>query len=371
MARAARRGSSWGRLSPAGSNSLDLPSRTLHTAELPNPRIHARSSPRADWKGSSRRKDIYLQRIFSPAPDLIQNLPARPVSLPIRRTASSSMSLDARDDVTRGVRRASRAQASVLAVGLPNSRDPPITRGTSLRVRPQRAVLAVLFSAASGANAASVACGYYHTCAIRDDGRVWCWGSNDNGRLGMGSAGGSSAAPVGPLDLGSGRTAKAICAGSYYSCAILDDGTVKCWGSNGNGQLGYGDTTNRDAPPATPVDLGTGRTAKAVSCGSESTCAILDDDSLKCWGANGYGQLGIGDPQYSSSGYKATTPTAVVATNLGAGVKSVATGSDHTCAVLNDGSLKCWGMGMYVSLGYSGLSNPNPNTPPAENVNRG
>ena len=57
----------------------------------------------------------------------------------------------------------------------------------------------------------------------------------------MGSTGGSSAAPVGPLDLGSGRTAKAICAGRSHSCAILDDGTVKCWGYNPYGQLGYGE----------------------------------------------------------------------------------------------------------------------------------
>ena len=280
------------------------------------------------------------------------------------------MSRDARDDVTRGVPRASRAQGSVLAVGLPNSRDPPCTRGTSRRVRRRRAVLAVLFSAASGANAASVACGQFHTCAILNDGTVWCWGTNDSGRLGIGSTGGSSAAPVGPLDLGSGRTAKAICAGSYHSCAILDDGTVKCWGPNGNGQLGYGDTTTRDAPPATPVDLGTGRTAKAVSCEWASTCAILDDDSLMCWGLNAGGQLGVGDTTNKPS------PTAVVATNLGAGVKSVATGYQHTCAVLNDGSLKCWGSPMKSignSLGYGDNNNGygDNNAPPAENVNLG
>ena len=125
--------------------------------------------------------------------------------------------------------------------------------------------------------------------------------------------------------------------GKSHSCAILDDGTVKCWGHGGFGQLGYGDITSRYAPPATPVDLGTGRTAKAVSCEFYSTCAILEDDSLKCWGENNNGQLGVGDNTDK------TRPTAVVATNLGAGVKSVATGYFHTCAVLNDGSLKCWG----------------------------
>ena len=283
------------------------------------------------------------------------------------------MSRDARDDVTRGVPRAPRAQGSVLAVGLPNSRDPPCTRGTSRRVRRRRAVLAVLFSAASGANAASVACGQSHTCAILNVGTVWCWGTNDSGRLGIGSTGGSSAAPVGPLDLGSGRTAKAICAGRSHSCAILDDGTVKCWGPNGNGQLGYGDTTTRDAPPATPVDLGTGRTAKAVSCKWFHTCAILDDDSLMCWGYNYHGQLGVGD---NGGGTNKASPTAVVATNLGAGVKSVATGHQHTCAVLNDGSLKCWGSPVKSignSLGYGDNNNGygDNNAPPAENVNLG
>ena len=183
----------------------------------------------------------------------------------------------------------------------------------------------------------------------------------------MGSTGGSSAAPVGPLDLGSGRTAKAICAGSYHSCAILDDGTVKCWGYNPYGQLGYGDTANRDAPPATPVDLGTGRTAKAVSCKWYHTCAILDDDSLMCWGYNYHGQLGVGD---NGGGTNKASPTAVVATNLGAGVKSVATGYQHTCAVLNDGSLKCWGSAESVSLGYGGPI-LDRNAPPAENVNLG
>ena len=91
--------------------------------------------------------------------------------------------------------------------------------------------------------------------------------------------------PVGPVNLGSGRTAKAVSLGDSHTCAILDDDTLKCWGWNNNGRLGYGDTTDRTAPDATAVvDLGSGRTAKALSLGESHTCAILDDDTIKCWG---------------------------------------------------------------------------------------
>ena len=97
------------------------------------------------------------------------------------------------------------------------------------------------------------------------------------------------------VNLGSGRTAKAISAASSHTCAILDDDTLKCWGRGAFGMLGYGDETSRTAPEATAVvNLGTGRTAKAVSAGSSYTCAILDDDTLKCWGRNENGKVGVG-----------------------------------------------------------------------------
>ena len=84
-----------------------------------------------------------------------------------------------------------------------------------------------------------------------------------------------------------------ITAGDAHTCAVLDDGSLKCWGGNGNGQLGIGSNTNQNTPQQ--VSLGTGRSAVSVSTGSSShTCAILDDGSLKCWGYNYSGQLGIG-----------------------------------------------------------------------------
>ena len=139
------------------------------------------------------------------------------------------MSLEARDDVTRHVPRAAGA-ARALSFGREAN-----SRGASpfilhVRRRGAGAVLAVLLSA-GGANAAKVACGQTHTCAIRDDGNVWCWGSNGSGQLGQGSTGGSSPNPV-EVDLGVGRTAKAISVGLSHNCVILDDDTLKCWGGN-------------------------------------------------------------------------------------------------------------------------------------------
>ena len=85
------------------------------------------------------------------------------------------------------------------------------------------------------------------------------------------------------VSLGTGRTAVAVSAGRYHTCAILDDGSLKCWGYDYFGQLGDGGT-NTDKNTPVSVSLGTGRTAVAVSAGGYHTCAILDDGSLKCWG---------------------------------------------------------------------------------------
>ena len=90
------------------------------------------------------------------------------------------------------------------------------------------------------------------------------------------------------VNLGSGRTAKMVSAVSSHTCAILDDDTLKCWGNNFDGELGYGDTTSRNSPEATAVvDLGSGRTAKMVSAGAGILTRARCDDTLKCWGNNG------------------------------------------------------------------------------------
>ena len=93
---------------------------------------------------------------------------------------------------------------------------------------------------------------------------------------------------VGPVDLGAGRTARAIAAGFYHACAILDKGQVRCWGAGYYGALGYGNTSsigdNETPGSVGPVDLGAGRTAVAITAGGYHTCAILDNGRVRCWG---------------------------------------------------------------------------------------
>src|SRR3546814_11453351 len=92
------------------------------------------------------------------------------------------------------------------------------------------------------------------------------------------------------VDLGTNRTAVAIAARYDHTCALLDDGSVKCWGENNSGQLGYGDRIDRGDGPnemgdnLPTVGLGTERPAVAIACGRKHTCALMDDGSVKSWG---------------------------------------------------------------------------------------
>lgn len=216
-----------------------------------------------------------------------------------------------------------------------------------------------------GEPAVAISAGYMHTCAILGDGGVKCWGGNDDGQLGVEDAywHGSQPEELGEhlprVKLGTGRKAKAISASHHFTCALLDDGGVKCWGSNLQGELGLGSYLPRgssagsmgDALPE--IDLGTGRTAVAITTGQGGfVCAILDNGAVKCWGENGGGELGIG-----SSTTLGTHPgemgDALPAVNLGAGrtAIAIASGYTHTCVILDDQSVKCWGLSADGALG--------------------
>ena len=212
----------------------------------------------------------------------------------------------------------------------------------------------------AGRTARAVAAGVSHTCAILDNRTLRCWGENLTGQLGYANSNeiGDDETPgsVGPVDLGAGRTARAIAAGAYHTCAILDNGAVRCWGNNQFGQLGYGHTAaiGVDETPGSvdPVNLGAGRTAVAISAGTNHTCAVLDNGAVRCWGAGTGGQLGYGDTADIGDD---ETPASAGPVNLGAGrtAVAVAAGEIHTCAILDNGAVRCWGWGASGRLGYA------------------
>ena len=207
----------------------------------------------------------------------------------------------------------------------------------------------------TGRTALAVSLGYQHTCAILDNGDLKCWGRDTQGAVGDGMPLSSLGSPT-SVDLGTGRTAVAVSAGYLHTCAILDTGDLKCWGSDNNGQLGDGGTVSSNAytsaPSSTAIDLGTGRTAVAVSAGWEHTCAVLDNGDMKCWGDDSKGQLGDGGTDTDTS---APSSTAI---DLGTGRTAVAldVGNTHTCAILDNGEAKCWGSDFSGQLGDGGTT---------------
>ena len=199
----------------------------------------------------------------------------------------------------------------------------------------------------TGRTAVAVSAGNKFTCAILDNGDLKCWGLDSRGQLGDGGGFTNTNAPSSTaIDLGTGRTAVAVSAGWEHACAVLDNGTLKCWGDDNFGTLGDGpsSTAYTDAPSSTPIDLGTGRTAVAVSAGGDHTCAILDNGDLKCWGRDNEGQLGDGGTTHTSTTW--TTEPSSTPIDLGTGRTAVAVSASlmsHSCAILDNGEAKCWG----------------------------
>ena len=222
----------------------------------------------------------------------------------------------------------------------------------------------------TGRTATSISAGSVHTCALLDNGQVKCWGNNAQGRLGLGDANarGDNAGEMGDslpaVSLGTGRTAVAIAAAGSHTCALLDNAQVKCWGNNASGQLGYGDTTARgdnagemgNSLPA--VDLGPGQSVRAVTVGVGFSCALLTNGKVKCWGGSNVGQLGYGGTAALGNA-PGEMGVDLPAVDLGRGrtVESLASGDAHSCAILDDRSLKCWGSGGVGRLGLGNTAN--------------
>jgi alpha-tubulin suppressor-like RCC1 family protein len=218
-----------------------------------------------------------------------------------------------------------------------------------------------------GRTALAVSAGAAHTCAILDTGAVKCWGAGGSGRLGYDSTatlgdGAGEMAGLATVNLGVGRTAVAISAGGTHTCAVLDNGELKCWGESANGQLGRDSTADQgdaagEMAALTAINLGVGRTAVDVSAGALHTCAILDNGDLKCFGEGSGGRLGSDGTADLGDG--AGEMAALTAVNLGVGrtALAVSAGTAHTCAILDDQTVKCWGNGGSGRLGSEGTSN--------------
>lgn len=202
----------------------------------------------------------------------------------------------------------------------------------------------------------------YHLCALFEAGSVRCWSagqpSQDMGQYGWAYSPSLPPASYPAVSLGAGRTAVALALGDVHSCALLDNGAVKCWGANDRGQLGLGDVFARGGAAADMGDalpaVALGGTARAIAAGASHTCALLTTGAVKCWGFNDAGQLGQGNT--NTIGDQPGELEALPAIDLGPG--RTATAIDvglHSCAVLDTGAVKCWGINTSGELGQGDL----------------
>jgi alpha-tubulin suppressor-like RCC1 family protein len=202
---------------------------------------------------------------------------------------------------------------------------------------------------------AGIGAGSAHACALTSSGEVECWGANNQGQLGDGTASGPescpgspcSTTPVGVSGLTGGVTA--ISVGGAHACALTSSGEVKCWGANNQGQLGDGTASGPEScggSPCSTTPVGvSGLTSgvTAISAGDEHTCALMSAGEVKCWGRNYDDQLGDGTQEVK------TTPVAV--NGLTGGIAAISAGGDHTCALTSAGGVECWGANFLGELG--------------------
>ena len=215
-----------------------------------------------------------------------------------------------------------------------------------------------------GGSAVAIAAGREHTCAVTSTGAVRCWGYGYYGQLGYGNTTtiGDDETPASAGNVPLSATAVAITAGWYHTCALLSTGDVRCWGYGYYGQLGYGNlhSIGDDETPASNVPLGA--KAAAITAGSNHTCALLTTGDVRCWGHDSYGQLGYGNTHNIGDD---ETPASAGNIPLGAKATAIAAGGDHTCALLTTRDVRCWGDGSYGQLGYGNTNSIGDTETPA------
>ena len=192
--------------------------------------------------------------------------------------------------------------------------------------------------------------GVQHSCGILENGSAICWGSDPHGQLGDGGSSDKYVRPTNHISSPDGSPFKSIFAIYHRTCALTFEGHLYCWGYNPNGESGDG-TTNTYKSPTNPVKIPSNRTVETVGMGRSHTCAILDDSSLMCWGSDSWGILGNGDAETSSQYEPVQVPVPD-----GRTVKSVGGGQQNTCILLTDGGVMCWGRDHVGQNGDGGTS---------------
>jgi alpha-tubulin suppressor-like RCC1 family protein len=192
---------------------------------------------------------------------------------------------------------------------------------------------------AGAQGATRITAGYDHACAVVAGG-VRCWGRNEHLQLGASTTAtcGSSRCSTSPVTVPGVTDAVQVVAGLAYSCALLRDGTVRCWGDNASGQMGIGTMGGGDRGVTAVPGLSD---VVQRAGGYQQVCAVLRDGTVRCWGGNSYGNLldtGAGRP----------SPTPLPGLT---GVAQLAMSVYHACARLNDGALRCWGYNNFRQIG--------------------
>jgi alpha-tubulin suppressor-like RCC1 family protein len=212
------------------------------------------------------------------------------------------------------------------AVGNGTSTTPVTTPATVVNLTNVRSISA-------GGNPTGT--GYQHSCALVANGTARCWGNNASGELGNGT---TNSGPVpSPVTVSSLTNAISISASEFHTCAVLATARVKCWGYNASGELGDG-TVTQSATPVAVVGL---TNAVAVVTGFHHSCALTAAGTVKCWGSNSSFMLGN-----STVPGNANSPTPVAVTGLD-GVVAISGGDQYTCARRANGTLKCWGSAVF------------------------
>ncbi len=212
---------------------------------------------------------------------------------------------------------------------------------------------------AVGGKVTQISAGHQSTCAVLDNGSLRCWGYGGEGRLGYNStsnvADGIGATILATGDVPVGASVTQVAAGPHFTCAILSTNTLRCWGASNMGETGYSSTaTVGDGIGLSIIatgDVPLGGTPVQISIGGSHACARLSTGKVRCWGFGGGGRLGYGNTANVGDGIGLSIISAGDVP-IGADVTQITAGDTHTCALLTTGAVRCWGNGSAGALGY-------------------